>query len=139
MTLIEVKNLSKEFRKGDKSVIKILSDINFSVKRGECFVIIGPNGSGKTTLLRLVGLLDSPTHGNIYFENQDLVKMKGKRNTEYRRKFSFVRQKPIVRNTSVFNNIAYYIFIKSQSFQIINFCSIRIKSEQRISVIFSNV
>ncbi|MFW9866919.1 MAG: ABC transporter ATP-binding protein [Candidatus Thorarchaeota archaeon] len=112
MTLIDVKNLSKEFRKGDKSIINVLSNISFSVRKGECFVIIGPNGSGKTTLLRLVGLLDSPTKGNIYYENQDLSKIKAKSKVEYRRKLSFVRQKPIVRNTSVFNNVAYGLKVR---------------------------
>ena len=112
MILIKVKNLSKEFRKGDKSLIDVLSNISFSVKKGECFVIIGPNGSGKTTLLRLLGLLDSPTYGVIYYENQDLTKIKGKSKVGYRRKFSFVRQKPIVRNTSVFNNISYGLKVR---------------------------
>ncbi len=44
MSLIEIKNISKSFYKKDKFEIKVLSDINFTVKKGECFVIIGPNG-----------------------------------------------------------------------------------------------
>ncbi|MFX1302105.1 MAG: ABC transporter ATP-binding protein [Promethearchaeota archaeon] len=107
MKLLEVKNLSKEFYKGDKSVIEVLSDINFMVKKGESFVIIGPNGSGKTTLLRLIGLLDSPTQGQIFYNGRNLSKISRKEQVKYRRKFSFVRQKPVVRNTTVFNNIAY--------------------------------
>ncbi len=105
--LLEVKNLKKEFYKGDKSIIEVLSDINFSVNKGECFVTIGPNGSGKTTLLRIIGLLESPTLGQIFYNKKDLTKISRKEKVEYRRKFSFVRQKPVVRNTTVFNNIAY--------------------------------
>ena len=116
MKLLEVKNLGKEFYKGDKSVIKVLSNINFSVKKGECFVIIGPNGSGKTTLLRLVGLLDSPTDGQIFYNSQDLSEISRKQKVKYRRKFSFVRQKPVVRSTTVFNNIAYGLRIRGIKF-----------------------
>jgi tungstate transport system ATP-binding protein len=112
MKLLKVKNLSKEFYKGDKSVIRVLSNINFSVKKGECFVIIGPNGSGKTTLLRLIGLLDSLTQGQILYNNQDLTHISGKKKVNYRRKFSFVRQKPVVRSTTVFNNIAYGLKVR---------------------------
>ncbi len=107
MNLLEVKNLYKEFYKEDKSSIKVLSDINFSINKGECFVIIGPNGSGKTTLLRILGLLEPPTEGQILYYDKDLSNISRKKKVKYRRKFSFVRQKPVVRNTSVFNNIAY--------------------------------
>ncbi|MHA2010128.1 MAG: ATP-binding cassette domain-containing protein, partial [Promethearchaeota archaeon] len=107
MKLLEVKNIGKEFFKADKSTIQVLADINFQVKKGECFVIIGPNGSGKTTLLRIIGLLESATQGQILYDKKDLSKSSRKKKVEYRRKFSFVRQKPVVRNTTVFNNIAY--------------------------------
>ncbi|MFX1574074.1 MAG: ABC transporter ATP-binding protein [Promethearchaeota archaeon] len=120
MKLIEVKNLDKEFYKGDQSSIKALSDINFSVKKGECFVIIGPNGSGKTTLLRLIGLLDLPTQGQIFYESKDLSKISRKGKVIYRRKFSFVRQKPVVRKTSVFNNIAYGPKIRGTKYKVYN-------------------
>ncbi|UCC20925.1 MAG: ABC transporter ATP-binding protein [Promethearchaeota archaeon] len=116
MKLLNIKNLYKEFYKGDKSVIKVLSNINFSVQKGECFVIIGPNGSGKTTLLRLIGLLDSPTQGQIIYNNQDLAKIARKEMVSYRRKFSFVRQKPVVRSTTVFNNIAYGLKVRGIKF-----------------------
>jgi len=44
MKLLEIRNLSKVFYKKDKSETVVLSNINFSVKKGESFVIIGPNG-----------------------------------------------------------------------------------------------
>lgn len=112
MKLLKVRNLSKEFYKGDKSVIKVLSDINFEVEKGECFVIIGPNGSGKTTLLRIIGLLESPTQGQIYYDQKDLSEISRKEKVKYRRNFSFVRQKPVVRSTTVFNNIAYGLKVR---------------------------
>ncbi|MFW9929661.1 MAG: ABC transporter ATP-binding protein [Candidatus Thorarchaeota archaeon] len=116
MKLLELRNLNKEFYKGDKSLIKVLSNINFSVDRSEFFVIIGPNGSGKTTLLRLIGLLDSPTSGQIYYNNKNMTSISRKEKVRLRRKFSFVRQKPVVRNTTVFNNVAYGLKIRGIKF-----------------------
>ena len=59
MKLLEIRDLHKEYFKEDKSSVKVLSNINFSIKKGECFVIIGPNGSGKTTLLNSLAGLDN--------------------------------------------------------------------------------
>jgi len=112
ITLLEIKNLSKYYPKNDKLAVKVLSDIKFSVNKGECFVIIGPNGSGKTTLLRILGLLEQPTAGKIIFNDKDLTHLSRKDIVQYRRKFSFVRQKPVVRNTTVFKNIAYGLKVR---------------------------
>ena len=112
MNLLEVQNISKDFFKNDDSIQNVLSDISFTVKKGECFVIIGPNGSGKTTLLRILGLLEQPTAGTIVFNEKDLTSLSRKDIVRYRRKFSFVRQKPVVRNTTVFKNIAYGLKVR---------------------------
>jgi tungstate transport system ATP-binding protein len=116
MKLLELKNLHKEYYKGDKSSINVLTDINFSVEKGETFVVIGPNGSGKTTLLRIIGLLESQSKGQILFDDKVLDNLSRKEQVHYRRKFSFVRQKPVVRNTTVFNNIAYGLKIRGMAF-----------------------
>ena len=60
--LLEVKGLCQ--RHSDSEILK---DIHLEVEKGELFVIIGLTGSGKTTLLRLIGLLDKPVSGKIYF------------------------------------------------------------------------
>ena len=107
MSLLEVNDLSKDFYKKDGNVISVLSGINLSINKGETFAIIGPNGSGKTTLLRILGLLESPTKGEISYLGKDITNLSRKEKTLYRRKLSFVRQKPLVRDASVFENIAY--------------------------------
>ena len=101
MSLIETVNLCQRYGEQD-----ILRNINLRVERGEVFALIGPTGAGKTTLLRLIDLLDVPTAGRIYFDGVDTVQSAAGR-LEIRRRMAFVLQKPIVFNTSVFDNITY--------------------------------
>jgi tungstate transport system ATP-binding protein len=112
MSILEIQNLSKDFIKKDGSTQNVLSNVNLSINKGECFVVIGPNGSGKTTLLRILGLLESPTNGNINYYDKKITKLSKKEKIQYRRKISFVRQKPVVMNTSVYKNIAYGLKIR---------------------------
>lgn len=101
MSLIEVVGLQKKY--GEREILK---NFNISIDKGEVFALIGPTGAGKTTLLRLIDLLDLPTSGKIYFDGID-VTGSGRARLEARRRMAFVLQKPIVFNTSVYDNIAY--------------------------------
>ena len=67
--MIEAKNLSKFYENGK---VAALNEINLKVTKGEFLMIRGSSGSGKSTLLHLLGGLDSPTKGEIYFENKNL-------------------------------------------------------------------
>src|SRR5690606_27171727 len=71
MNILEVKNLSKVYGKGETAV-KALDDVSFSVKKGEFVCIIGPSGSGKSTLLHLLGGVDRPTSGKVLIDNTDI-------------------------------------------------------------------
>ncbi|MFC4770378.1 amino acid ABC transporter ATP-binding protein [Enterococcus hermanniensis] len=66
--MINVKKLSKNF--GENEVLKA---IDLNVKDGEVVVIIGPSGSGKSTILRCLNLLEEPTSGEIFFEDQKIT------------------------------------------------------------------
>ncbi len=101
MSLIETIDLCQRYGERD-----ILKNINIRVDKGEVFALIGPTGAGKTTLLRLIDLLDLPTSGRIYFDGIDTTTSPRVR-LEVRRRMAFVIQKPIVFNTSVYDNIAY--------------------------------
>ncbi|OGO31408.1 MAG: hypothetical protein A2Z29_04575 [Chloroflexi bacterium RBG_16_56_11] len=83
----------------------ILENISLSVARGEVRALIGPTGAGKTTLLRLADLLDTPTSGMVFFDGCDTSASEWVR-LEARRRMAFVLQKPIVFNTSVYENVA---------------------------------
>jgi cystine transport system ATP-binding protein len=67
-SVIGVKGLSKSFGKQ-----MVLRDIDFQVKLAEVVGIIGPSGSGKSTLLRCLNLLEIPTEGTIYIDNEKVV------------------------------------------------------------------
>lgn len=112
LNLLEVQNISKDFFKNDDSLQNVLSDISFTVKKGECFTIIGPNGSGKTTLLRILGLVEDPTNGKIIYLGKEMTHLSRKEKTKFRRRISFVRQKPVVMNSSVEKNIAYGLKVR---------------------------
>ncbi len=63
--MIKVCNLKKSF--GDNEVLK---GIDYEINQGEKIVVIGPSGSGKSTFLRCLNLLETPTEGEIWFENE---------------------------------------------------------------------
>ena len=71
MNILEVKNLSKIYGKGETAV-KALDNVSFSVKKGEFVCIIGPSGSGKSTLLHLLGGVDRPTSGEVLIDQTNI-------------------------------------------------------------------
>lgn len=72
--LLQLKNLSKGY--GDlqsQNYQHVLDNISLEVEEGESIAIIGPSGSGKTTLLNLIGTLDQPDNGSIFYKNRDIT------------------------------------------------------------------
>jgi len=100
MALIEAINIHQKY--GDRFVLK---NINLKIDQSEVFALIGPTGAGKTTLLRILDLIDRPYSGEIYFNGLNITAAK-KEQLSARRKMSYVQQKPIVFNMSVYDNVA---------------------------------
>src|SRR5436190_24269994 len=71
--VIEVRNVGREYADGN---VRALEDVSLTINRGEYAAIMGPSGSGKSTLLNLLGALDRPTSGEIYFEGQPLSSLR---------------------------------------------------------------
>ena len=78
--------LDKEEILKQTSMVVGVSDVNFSIKQGEIFVVMGLSGSGKYTLVRLLNRLIEPTQGQILFDEIDITLMSDKELTAFRRK-----------------------------------------------------
>lgn len=74
MTILEVKNLTKVYGKGETAV-KALDNVSFSVKKGEFICIIGPSGSGKSTLIHLLGGVGRPTSGKVLINKTNIYRL----------------------------------------------------------------
>jgi lipoprotein-releasing system ATP-binding protein len=79
--MIRIENLTKQFGE-----LKVLKGVNLEVERGEVISIVGPSGAGKTTLLQLIGTLDKPTGGKIFFDGEELSRMSNRRLATFRNK-----------------------------------------------------
>jgi lipoprotein-releasing system ATP-binding protein len=69
--MIRTANLTKIY-KGPASEIVVFDNVNLEVKQGRLVAVIGPSGAGKSTLLHLLGGLDSPTRGEVFFKNRNI-------------------------------------------------------------------
>ena len=133
MSKIRVENLTKVFGKKSAKALAMLKDnkskkeilketgatigvdnVSFSVEEGEIFVIMGLSGSGKSTLIRLLNRLIEPTSGDIFLDDQDLVKMDKKTLRETRRKsMSMVFQNfGLFPNRTILQNAEYGLEIQ---------------------------
>lgn len=83
MDLFVVEHLYKSYRMGGRQV-EVLRDVNTAVRAGEFVALLGKSGSGKSTFLHLLGTLDRPTSGKIFFKDLDLTKMVAKHLSEFR-------------------------------------------------------
>ena len=87
MSLLEVINLKKIYttRFGGNKV-QALTNVNFSVEKGEFVAIMGESGSGKTTLLNILATLDKPTSGDVLLDGKSLGHLSDKEISTFRRK-----------------------------------------------------
>ena len=71
--MITVTNITKKFGE-----LEVLKGISLSIEKGEVVSIVGPSGAGKTTLLQIMGLLDSPTSGEVIIDGRNVTHLKPK-------------------------------------------------------------
>ncbi len=71
--LLEAKGLYKVYKK-DSSELEVLHNVNLQIQAGESWVIVGASGAGKSTLLHILGGLDSPTQGEVFYQGENLFK-----------------------------------------------------------------
>ncbi len=83
--ILRTEGLTKSYGNGPEKTIA-LDNLNLQIARGKLLAVYGPSGSGKTTLLFLLGGLDKPTSGKIYFDGVEVTNMNERRLSELRRK-----------------------------------------------------
>ncbi|MEW5758490.1 MAG: ABC transporter ATP-binding protein [Candidatus Omnitrophota bacterium] len=74
MIMLRVNNVDKIYKIGNKDLC-VLKNVNLEIKKNEAVAIIGPSGAGKSTLLHLLGGLDLPSKGQVFFEDTDLANL----------------------------------------------------------------
>ncbi|MDR3219247.1 MAG: ABC transporter ATP-binding protein [Dysgonamonadaceae bacterium] len=79
--MVSCKNITKSF--GD---LKVIKGIDLRIFQGEIVSVVGPSGVGKTTLLQIIGTLDRPDSGEIFYEDIDVNKLKDKQLAAFRNK-----------------------------------------------------
>lgn len=104
--LIRLENLIKEF--DDKTILK---SINLYINDGEFLTLLGPSGCGKTTTLRIIGGFETPTNGNVYFDEKNCNNVE-----PHKRRVNTVFQKyALFTHLNVFENIAFGLRINKAS------------------------
>lgn len=73
--MIELKDITKTYKKDESLEVKVLQGINLEIKKGEFVAIMAPSGMGKTTLMNIIGCLDRPTSGRYFLDGVEVVKL----------------------------------------------------------------
>lgn len=110
---IRFESVSKQYQLG-KTTVDALKKVSFEIDQGEYLTIIGPSGSGKSTILNLLGALDRPTSGQVFFNDAELVNMKDKQLAHLRRKkIGFIFQSfNLIPVLSVFHNVEFPLILQ---------------------------
>lgn len=105
-SFVEFKNVSKTYHMGEVD-IQALTDVNFTIERGEFCVIVGASGAGKTTILNILGGMDSLSGGQVLLDGADISSYNSKKLTAYRRfEIGFVFQfYNLVQNLTALENV----------------------------------
>ncbi len=104
--MLKAVNIKKNFDL-DKTKLQILKGIDINIQGGEFVTIMGKSGSGKSTLLNILSTLDTPSEGEVYFEDMKIDNLSDDDSSKLRREsFGFVFQLPkMVKNLSILDNI----------------------------------
>lgn len=113
--MIRFENISIVFPDKKRS-FKAVDDVSFEIKKGEIFGIVGSSGAGKSTLLRTINLLQRPTSGNVYVDEQNITDLKGEDLRKLRLNIGMVFQQfNLIRSKTVYENIAFALKIAGKT------------------------
>ena len=118
--MLECKNIGKTyFDKNSQDEIKVLADVNLTVKKNEIIALRGPSGSGKTTLINLISGLDDPTSGDIMYEGKSVFNFNNAEVSKFRNKhigivFQFFN---LINDLTALENVSLPLMIKGMTKQ----------------------
>ena len=102
--MIEVQQLTKAYNN-----ITAIKDIDLTIEKGEIFGIIGYSGAGKSTLLRCLNLLEKPTEGKIFVDEEDITKLSDKEIRKKRQEIGMIFQHfYLISAKTVYENVAFF-------------------------------
>jgi lipoprotein-releasing system ATP-binding protein len=113
--LLSIRAVQKSFRK-DGARVDILKGIDLDIGEGEFITIMGPSGAGKTTLLHILGSLDEPTSGSVYYRGKDIGSYNEQEQSRFRNeKIGFVFQfYHLLQDFNVVENIMIPLWIRRE-------------------------
>ena len=115
--MLRTNNLQKIFRTEEVETTA-LNNVNIHVQKGEFVAIMGPSGCGKSTLLNIIGLLDNPSDGELFFDGLEIASFKERQRTNLRKgNIGFVFQSfNLIDELNVFENIEMpLVYLKMSS------------------------
>lgn len=83
MSLVKVKNVTKEYNSGEEQVMA-LKGVSLEIEKGDFVALMGPSGSGKSTLLSIMGALNPPTKGELIIDDIRVYDLKPERRADFR-------------------------------------------------------
>lgn len=113
---LQLTNVNKFYKLGNKNTFHALTDININFKKGELVSIIGESGSGKSTLMNLIGGLDSDFEGDIIADGVNLRTLKDKQLDNYRKnKVGFVFQSfNLIPHLTILDNVTIALTLSNE-------------------------
>ena len=108
-TILRAENISRSFKINDSTTVDALKDINLEVEKNKLVVLRGRSGSGKTTLINILGALDRPTGGDVYFDGKKITGLTDKEMDKLRRNdMSFVFQSvALIPTMTAYENVEF--------------------------------
>jgi lipoprotein-releasing system ATP-binding protein len=115
--VLEARNLGKNYGSGEK-VLRVLIDANIVLHRGEMIAIVAPSGAGKSTLLHLLGALDTPTSGAVYFATKAIESNQDAQLADFRnRAVGFLWQRhQLLLDFTAEENVAMPLLLRGENF-----------------------
>lgn len=90
--ILELVNVSKEYKRKNKKNVMAVDDVSFTLKKGQIYSMVGESGSGKSTIARMINMLEQPSKGEIRFKGKVLNNLKCKEIFHMRKDIQLVLQ-----------------------------------------------